>query len=153
MIENSADISVFEIKKRAKEILVKKQVDYSIWYLFTFYEDIKKIDRSFEYEEENLLLFIHNFTRITFEFNKNKYELLYANQKIILNYNNKDVLIFKPTTLKLIKEIEFIKLYEWVDEIYQYLEPRKMSVDKKWALENNFREQEKLKNFDLGKYN
>ena len=153
MIENSADISVFEIKKRAKEILVKKQVDYSIWYLFTFYQDIKKIDRSFEYEEENLLLFIHNFTRITFEFNKNKYELLYANQKIILNYNNKDVLIFKPTTLKLIKEIEFIKLYEWVDEIYQYLEPRKMSVDKKWALENNFREQEKLKNFDLGKYN
>lgn len=152
MAAELSDVSVFETKKRAKEILIKKQVEYSIWFFFTNFKDIKKIDRFFEYEEETAFLFFHSYTKIKFEMNKNKYELIHKNQKITLTYNNEKVLIFKPTIIDKIDDIEFVKLYGWVEEIYEYLKPRKMSLEKKWKLEDNFRQKEKLKNFDLGNY-
>ena len=152
MARELSNISVFETKKKAKEILIKKKVEYSIWFFFTYFEDIKKIDRFFEYEEETTFLIFHSFTKIKFELNKNKYELIRKNMRITLSYNNEKVLVFKPTNIDKIDDIEFVKLYGWVEEIYEYLKPRKMSLEKKWKLENDLRQIEKLKNFDLGNY-
>lgn len=152
MTRKLSDVSVFETKKKAREILIKKQVDYSIWFFFTFFKDIKKIDGFFEYEEETTFLFFHSYTKIKFEINKNKYELIKKNQKITLIYNNEKVLIFKPTILDRIDNIEFVKLYGWVEEIYEYLKPREMSLEKRWKLEDDLRQKEELKNFDLGNY-